>query len=192
MASHVNAAAGALAPARADGGQTATGVQTTARVDCAPLHDIVPLIDLLMQQKPVASGLWISTAPLPDWASVLGDAAGTWQCLLPAELLTFPFAQRFDLAVLDCSGPSSPKDKTAQPEAWLHGLTRLRDLLARQVLVVARPEHADRLRALGFGQFGQLEGWPVWQFNILAYKQVPDWLNARFWANPENFGKYRW
>ncbi|MGO3534472.1 DUF6231 family protein, partial [Pseudomonas helleri] len=24
------------------------------------------------------------------------------------------------------------------------------------------------------------------------YKQVPDWLNARFWANPENFGKYWW
>ncbi|MCF3991384.1 DUF6231 family protein, partial [Pseudomonas aeruginosa] len=24
------------------------------------------------------------------------------------------------------------------------------------------------------------------------YKQVPDWLNAKFWANPENFGKYWW
>ncbi|MFO5894085.1 DUF6231 family protein, partial [Pseudomonas aeruginosa] len=23
-------------------------------------------------------------------------------------------------------------------------------------------------------------------------KQVPDWLNAKFWANPENFGKYWW
>ncbi|WP_259740705.1 DUF6231 family protein, partial [Pseudomonas poae] len=27
---------------------------------------------------------------------------------------------------------------------------------------------------------------------LLDYKQVPDWLNARFWANPENFGKYWW
>ncbi|WP_221179020.1 DUF6231 family protein, partial [Pseudomonas chlororaphis] len=26
----------------------------------------------------------------------------------------------------------------------------------------------------------------------LEYKQVPDWLNSRFWANPENFGKYWW
>ncbi|MGV8865199.1 MAG: DUF6231 family protein, partial [Pseudomonas sp.] len=24
------------------------------------------------------------------------------------------------------------------------------------------------------------------------YKQVPDWLNAKFWANPENYGKYWW
>ncbi|WP_221179227.1 DUF6231 family protein, partial [Pseudomonas protegens] len=27
---------------------------------------------------------------------------------------------------------------------------------------------------------------------LLEYKQVPDWLNSRFWANPENFGKYWW
>ncbi|MFP5429187.1 MAG: DUF6231 family protein, partial [Gammaproteobacteria bacterium] len=27
---------------------------------------------------------------------------------------------------------------------------------------------------------------------LIGYKQVPDWLNARFWANPENFGKYWW
>ena len=26
----------------------------------------------------------------------------------------------------------------------------------------------------------------------IVYKQVPDWLNAKFWANPENFGKYWW
>ena len=37
----------------------------------------------------------------------------------------------------------------------------------------------------------QLEN-EFWQFNILTYKQVPDWLNARFWANPENWNKFRW
>ena len=37
----------------------------------------------------------------------------------------------------------------------------------------------------------QLEN-EFWQFNILTYKQVPDWLNARFWANPENWTKFRW
>lgn len=29
-------------------------------------------------------------------------------------------------------------------------------------------------------------------YDLLNYKQVPNWLNARFWAHPENFGKYWW
>lgn len=32
----------------------------------------------------------------------------------------------------------------------------------------------------------------LFTYDLLHYKQVPDWLNARFWANPENFGKYWW
>ncbi|WP_339529056.1 DUF6231 family protein [Pseudomonas mucidolens] len=32
----------------------------------------------------------------------------------------------------------------------------------------------------------------LFTYDLLEYKQVPDWLNARFWANPENFGKYWW
>ncbi|MDZ5603600.1 DUF6231 family protein [Pseudomonas sp. RP23018S] len=32
----------------------------------------------------------------------------------------------------------------------------------------------------------------LFTYDLRDYKQVPDWLNARFWANPENFGKYWW
>jgi hypothetical protein len=32
----------------------------------------------------------------------------------------------------------------------------------------------------------------LFTYDLLDYKQVPDWLNSRFWANPENFGKYWW
>ncbi len=144
----------------------------------APLADIVPLIDLLAQEKPILTGLWISPEVQP--VTLPGD----WQCVPPTDLLGLPFVQRHDLAVLDLRGPP--------PADWVQGLTRLRDLLARRVLVVAPDTQAQPLRALGFGQFGQLGHLQVWQFNILAYKQVPDWLNARYWANPENFGKYRW
>ncbi|WP_019673061.1 DUF6231 family protein [Psychrobacter lutiphocae] len=31
-----------------------------------------------------------------------------------------------------------------------------------------------------------------WQFNLYDYKARPDWLNAKYWANPENYDKYRW
>lgn len=32
----------------------------------------------------------------------------------------------------------------------------------------------------------------LFTYDLLAYKQVPDWLNAKFWANPQMFGKYWW
>ncbi len=32
----------------------------------------------------------------------------------------------------------------------------------------------------------------LYTYDLRDYKQVPDWLNAKFWANPQNFGKYWW
>ncbi|QDD87598.1 DUF6231 family protein [Pseudomonas oryzihabitans] len=32
----------------------------------------------------------------------------------------------------------------------------------------------------------------LFSYDLHDYKQVPDWLNAKFWANPEMFGKYWW
>ncbi len=32
----------------------------------------------------------------------------------------------------------------------------------------------------------------LFTYDLHDYKQVPDWLNAKFWANPEMFGKYWW
>ena len=32
----------------------------------------------------------------------------------------------------------------------------------------------------------------LFTYDLLDYKQVPDWLNAKFWANPQMFGKYWW
>lgn len=36
------------------------------------------------------------------------------------------------------------------------------------------------------------KGLNVWQFNLYDYKPRPNWLNADYWANPENWDKYRW
>ena len=32
----------------------------------------------------------------------------------------------------------------------------------------------------------------LFTYDLREYKQVPDWLNAKLWANPERFGKYWW
>ncbi|PNK61682.1 DUF6231 family protein [Psychrobacter sp. FDAARGOS_221] len=91
---------------------------------------------------------------------------------------------------------------------------RLRDLFAQQsVLFISAPkvdaEHkqVNNLNGLGYiltpidvahnetnedapsANHTKLQ---CWQFNLYDYKQRPDWLNAKYWANPENFDKYRW
>ena len=109
---------------------------------------------------------------------------------LPAELA----AQRFDLAlVVDCL-EHIPKREGLQL------LGGIRNLNASRIAVLAN------LQACGwqttdfyslalqtserFARDAQVL--TLFTYDLREYKQVPDWLNARFWANPENFGKYWW
>lgn len=86
-------------------------------------------------------------------------------------------------------------------------LMRYRDLYAAHLLI-ALDETID-LRAYGFTPFDILseqastlsaisiiesasKPLTLWQFNLYDYKQLPNWLNADYWANPENWGKHRW
>ncbi|KAF1010996.1 MAG: hypothetical protein GAK32_01119 [Pseudomonas fluorescens] len=109
---------------------------------------------------------------------------------LPDELS----AQRFDLAlVVDCLAHLSKP-------AGLTLLGGVRNLNASRIAVLVD------LAACGWKDtdFFSLalqasEGFKrddqvltLFTYDLLDYKQVPDWLNARFWANPENFGKYWW
>ena len=74
----------------------------------------------------------------------------------------------------------------------------MRDLLARQMLVFVPENLLDgtTLRGLGLTLQARLEAdgaqWHAWSYDIRTYKSVPDWLNPKFWANPENWDKYRW
>ena len=75
-------------------------------------------------------------------------------------------------------------------------LVKLRDLMAKRIVVVSRLQDEKLLRSLGFTQLidktAHSADFALWQFNILTYKHVPDWFNSRFWANPENWNKFRW
>lgn len=109
---------------------------------------------------------------------------------LPDELLM----QRFDLALLvDC-------------------LEHLPIIAGQQLLGGIRNLHASRLAVLvdlqGSGwhetNFYALamqlserfqrdeQSLSLFTYDLLDYKQLPSWLNDKFWANPENFGKYWW
>jgi hypothetical protein len=52
-------------------------------------------------------------------------------------------------------------------------------------------QFADFL-GLGFKLHFQDDDNQIFFYAIESYQIKKDWLNARFWANPENFDKYRW
>ncbi|CAD5109223.1 DUF6231 family protein [Zestomonas carbonaria] len=109
---------------------------------------------------------------------------------LPAELA----AQRFDLAlVADCL-EHLPK-RTA-----LELLGGIRNLNASRLAVLVDLSACDWAETDFFALALQAserfrrdeQTLTLFTYDLHEYKQVPDWLNAKFWANPENFGKYWW
>ena len=109
---------------------------------------------------------------------------------LPAELA----ARRFDLAlVVDCL-EHLPK------RSGLELLGGIRNLNASRIAVLA-DLHACGWQDTDFyslalqvsERFTRNEQvLTLFTYDLREYKQVPDWLNAKYWANPENFGKYWW
>ena len=109
---------------------------------------------------------------------------------LPQDLA----AQRFDLAlVIDCL-EHLPK------RTGLELLGGIRNLNASRIAVLADLAACDWKETDFFSlalqsneRFQRDEQvLTLFTYDLREYKQVPDWLNARFWANPENFGKYWW
>ena len=71
-------------------------------------------------------------------------------------------------------------------------LARVRDFIAPRIIVIADGHCAlTRLDFLALGYetlaADEVEKVTLYQFDLATYKQVPDWLNARFWANPERW-----
>lgn len=120
------------------------------------------------------------------------------------EFEAMPFNKRYTLGCLvqpfELNSESS-RDKTqaqASDATYSTIAIRLRDLFAEQSLLLTY----TTLSELNFNCLGyiahpietsdEIPDFVSWQFNLYDYKQLPDWLNAKYWANPENFDKYRW
>lgn len=164
-------------------------------LDAAALH----LMATAIKDASCQQALWVSERELPSLNPVLHSAQPiSWAVATPQQLMQRPWQQRHDLAVAWLSASLAWQDA-------LHLLSALRDLHARQLLAFVPADawsgqttqtQADQLRALGLQQQARFEQdgdlIDVWSFDIRTYKTVPDWLNPRFWANPENWNKYRW
>ena len=109
---------------------------------------------------------------------------------LPADLA----ACRYDLAlVADCLEHLRKRD-------GLQLLGGIRNLNTSRMAVLvdlnASDWQATDFYSLALQLSGRFErgGQTVtlFTYDLLDYKQVPDWLNAKYWANPQMFGKYWW
>ena len=112
----------------------------------------------------------------------------------PGALPEHLAAQRFDLAlIIDCL-EHLPK------RTGLELLGGIRNLNASRLAVLADLAACDWKEtdffalALQNSESFQRDDQilTLFTYDLREYKDVPDWLNARFWANPENFGKYWW
>lgn len=119
------------------------------------------------------------------------------------EINTQSISQRYQLA---CFWLPNLSSDMLQP--YIPLLMRYRDLYAAHLLIAL--DSTLDLRAYGFTPLNILGETPLpqssllqssaslsasltlWQFNLYDYKKLPNWLNADYWANPENWNKHRW
>ena len=92
------------------------------------------------------------------------------------------------------------RDRTAT----LTSLARLRDQHCELIHIGLEHQHETTkniilpqdLVALGFTCIRQRKckdhDFHLFRFSLYNYKHTPDWLNSRFWANPEHWDKTRW
>ena len=151
------------------------------------INVITALLDDLSKEQPIYTALCLGQ----DFSAVAPDI--TWQYFNVFDFLNLPFQKRDDLAIVMLNTTDLANLNDAQKSQIL---VKLRDLMAKRIVVISSQQDEKLLRALGFSQvMHDLQAQQdaiLWQFNILTYKHVPDWLNAKYWANPQHWDQYRW
>lgn len=115
-----------------------------------------------------------------------------WIHQLPLKLIEQEFDKKYQLAIVVVAA-----DEHQQP-LYQQSIQRCRDLFGRHCLVLLPVNHSLNLTAMGFSRLTQQliehdsKPYELWQFNLFDYKHLPDWFNSKFWANPENWDKFRW
>ena len=110
------------------------------------------------------------------------------ECLACSEISIFdPGHRQWSVAIFDDTASRIPSD------ILVPLISRMRDIHARRTMVILTPESSinnEDLIALGF--HAMKDHPEVFYHDLLDYKQTPDWLNSHYWANPENWNRYRW
>ncbi|MBL8282614.1 DUF6231 family protein [Acinetobacter junii] len=147
---------------------------------------ITSMLDDLSKEQPIHTALCIGQ-------KIDQNASIQWSYFSVTDFLNLPFTQRYDLGFVLFDTEEMQTISDSQKSQLL---VKLRDLMAKRIVVVSKLTDEKLLRSLGFTQLidktTHESDFALWQFNILTYKHVPDWFNSKFWANPENWDKFRW
>ena len=150
---------------------------------------ITSMLDDLSKQQPIQTALCIGQ----NLGQYDNNQSIQWYYFNVTEFLNLPFTQRYDLGLVLLDSQELIHISNVQKSQVL---VKLRDLMAKRIVVVSQLQDEKLLRSLGFTQLIDKtqhdSNFALWQFNILTYKHVPDWFNSKFWANPENWNKFRW
>lgn len=155
----------------------------------AELNVITSMLDDLTKEQPVHTAICIGQ----NLEQYNLNQSIQWSYFNVSEFLNLPFTQRYDLAFV-LFDTNETANLSLQEKSQI--IVKLRDLMAKRLVVVSKLQDESLLRALGLTQLVDQNinkhDFALWQFNILTYKHVPDWFNSKFWANPENWDKFRW
>lgn len=141
-------------------------------------------ITQLFPSQQFDSILLISDATPADTGDLQGVSCFTLKEALDPENLS----GKWDLLVIQTANINPELPEIQQL------IGRCRDILARRlaILLEEAPLAEVRQQLIGLG-LHQLPGYAgVFYHDLYDYKPTPDWLNNRFWANPELWNKYRW
>ncbi len=117
-----------------------------------------------------------------------------------SRVLKTPFSlqQLDDLPSIDLAVISDLVESMSKPDA-IKWLSMLRNSHAQQLVVITTKAHESNnnwqltdFLSLGMKQSFSDSDFAIYDYNIKDYRPKRDWLNSRFWANPENYDKYRW
>jgi hypothetical protein len=150
---------------------------------------ITSMLDDFAQEQPIQTAICIGQ----DLSQLQHHSSIQWEYFNVSEALNLPFVKRYDLAIVLMD---TKEFEYIDDNHKSQCLVKMRDLFSKRLIVISRFQDEKLLRALGLTQLIDKTTYDadfaLWQFNILTYKHVPDWFNSKFWANPENWNKFRW
>jgi hypothetical protein len=153
------------------------------------------LLGILEQYRPMRI-LCVSPDPIP---AVVAYGVENPECLC-VETNQVPLApefanQRYDLAIV------ANQLERLEKRPGIELLAGLRNLSVSRMAVLVELQHAPGWRDTDFyGLAMQCQArfdrddrhLSLFTYDLAEYKSVPDWLNSKYWANPQLFGKYWW
>lgn len=127
-------------------------------------------------------------------------ACSLQECMNVPTLQQLDEYGRYDLVFVSHVLERMPKSEAE------HLIARLRDLHSERLIIVLPIgkdwlHHASQwnqtdMLGLGFSLLAEYQYKQhlvhIYAFDLASYKTTPEWLNSKYWANPEMFDKYWW